>query len=248
MNEMNDRLALSADEMRALGYRVVDLLVEHFDTLEARPVPHRSVRAELEARLREPVPEHGTTPEAALAQLERDVFPYISHVDHPRFFAFIPSPSNYVSVMAEALAVGLNVFAGTWIESSGPAVVELVTVDWLRQLCGMPEGAGGLFEKRGPPGGEGDAVRHERPVHHLVPWRAVRRRAPDLAEPAHRVGDEAVAARRGGRRDHLGRDVGRAQQEAQRAQLARAGGGVGHAVNLLAPPHHSGWAGRCQRG
>jgi len=81
--------------------------------------------------------------------VQHDVFGHISHVDHPRFFAFIPSPSNYIGVLADALASGYNVFAGTWVESSGPAVVELTTIDWLRQLCGFPETGGGLFVEGG---------------------------------------------------------------------------------------------------
>src|SRR5258708_31598764 len=67
------------------------------------------------------------------------------HGDHPGFFAFVPSPGNFVSVMADALASGFNVFAGTWLEASGPTQIELVTIDWLRQLCGLPDSAGGLF-------------------------------------------------------------------------------------------------------
>ena len=139
-------LTLPPEQLRAFGYRVVDMLVEHTAGLAAQPVPHahRGARPALEARLREPIPEDGTDPEAVLGRLRRDVFSHISHVDHPRFFAFIPSPGNPVGALADALASGFNVFAGTWIESSGPAVVELVVVDWLRQLCGMPEGAGGL--------------------------------------------------------------------------------------------------------
>lgn len=132
--------------MRSLGYQVVDMLVDHFDTLPDQPVAHprRGARTDLERRLREPLPEQGTDPSDVLDQLQRDVFSHISHVDHPRFFAFIPSPNNFVSVLADALTSGFNVFAGTWIESSGPAVVELVVMDWLRDLCGLPETAGGL--------------------------------------------------------------------------------------------------------
>ena len=142
----NPRLNLPREEMRALGYRVIDMLVDHFDTVRDKPVghAHHGARPGLEARLRQPPPEHPAPPGAVLEQLQRDVFSHISHVDHPRFFAFIPSPSNYVSALADALAAGFNVFQGTWIESSGPSTVEMVVMDWLRALCGMPETAGGL--------------------------------------------------------------------------------------------------------
>jgi glutamate/tyrosine decarboxylase-like PLP-dependent enzyme len=71
------------------------------------------------------------------------------HVNHPRFFAYVPGPGNFVGAMADALISGYNVFAGTWISGSGPAAVELVTLKWLREACGLPETAGGLFVSGG---------------------------------------------------------------------------------------------------
>ncbi len=146
---VNSKLQLSADEMRRLGYRVVDQIVEHFETLADKPVTRVTPRIELEAELREPLPEEPTPVDALLDQLQRVVWPNIGNVQHPRFFAFIPSPSNFVSVMADALAAGFNPFAGNWLEGSGPAQIELVTIDWLRETIRLPETAGGLFVSGG---------------------------------------------------------------------------------------------------
>lgn len=142
-------LQLSTDEMRQLGYRVIDQIVEYYQTVAEKPVMRIAPRTELEASLREPLPEQPADVNALLDQLQRDVWSNIGNVIHPRFFAFIPSPSNFVSVMADALAAGFNPFAGNWLEGSGPAEIELVTVDWLRQMCGLPETAGGLFVSGG---------------------------------------------------------------------------------------------------
>ncbi|HSR31374.1 MAG TPA: aminotransferase class V-fold PLP-dependent enzyme, partial [Anaerolineae bacterium] len=144
-----ERLELSREEMRTLGYRVIDMLVEHSCQLSQKPVTRKASRQELERLLREPLPGNGVDSDRVLKRLQVDVFDKIMHLDHPRFFAFVPSPSNFVSVMADALASGFNVFAGTWLEGSGPAQIELVTVDWLRQACGLPESAGGLFVSGG---------------------------------------------------------------------------------------------------
>jgi glutamate/tyrosine decarboxylase-like PLP-dependent enzyme len=51
--------------------------------------------------------------------------------------------------MVEALVAGVNPFLGSWLVSAGPSELELLTVDWLRQLCGLPEGAAGLFVSGG---------------------------------------------------------------------------------------------------
>jgi glutamate/tyrosine decarboxylase-like PLP-dependent enzyme len=82
-------------------------------------------------------------------RVERDVFPYSVTLAHPRFYAFIPSPGNFVSAMADALAAGYNPFVGTWLGGSGPSALEIVTVDWLRELCGLPPAGGGLLTSGG---------------------------------------------------------------------------------------------------
>src|SRR5215510_4706383 len=146
---IDSKLQLSGDEMRSLGYRIVDQIVDHFETLSGKPVMRVTPRVELEAELREPLPERPTPVDALLDQLRRVVWPNIGNIQHPRFFAFIPSPSNFVSVMADALAAGFNPFAGNWLEGSGPAQIELVTIDWLREMCGLPDTAGGLFVSGG---------------------------------------------------------------------------------------------------
>lgn len=142
-------LDLPPDEMRALGHRVVDLLVEHWETLRDQPPGRCTDRATLERLLRETPPDEGRDPEAVLERVMSDVLAHMGRVHHPRFFAFVPGPSNWIGVLADTLAAGTNVFAGTWFESSGPAEVELVTIDWLRAWCGMGEEAGGVFTSGG---------------------------------------------------------------------------------------------------
>ncbi|HET9332841.1 MAG TPA: aminotransferase class V-fold PLP-dependent enzyme [Gemmatimonadota bacterium] len=142
-------LSLPEERMRELGYRVVDLVVDHFARLADEPAARRGSRSDLEAALSEPIPEAGCDPDLVLDRVVRDVLPWTARVDHPRFFAFVPSPSNYVGFLADALASGFNVFAGTWLGASGPAMVELVTVGWLRDLCGFPSSTGGLFVSGG---------------------------------------------------------------------------------------------------
>jgi aromatic-L-amino-acid/L-tryptophan decarboxylase len=145
----NRELSLTPEQMRALGYRVIDLLVEHATSIGEQPVTQYGSRQEMEALLREPLPMQGTDPMDVLDTVERDILGHIAQLTHPRFFAFVPSPGNYVSVMADALTAAYNLFCGSWLVASGPAEIELVTIDWLRRLCGLPEGAGGLFVSGG---------------------------------------------------------------------------------------------------
>ena len=142
-------LSLSREEMREFGYRVVDLLVEHFANLRDERVGAKVEPAKIISLFDKDPPESGRDPNEILKQLERDVFPNNLHVDHPRFFAFVPGPNNFVSTMADALAAGFNVFNGTWLGGSAAAAVELGVVRWLGRVCGFPESAGGLFVSGG---------------------------------------------------------------------------------------------------
>jgi glutamate/tyrosine decarboxylase-like PLP-dependent enzyme len=135
--------------MRALGMQVVDMLVDHFAGIHDESVGRKGGRAELQALLAGPPPEEPEGVSQIFPPLKEQLFSNMLHVDHPRFFAFVPGPNNFVSVMADALAAGFNTFTGTWFAGSGPAQAELIVIDWLRQICGLPEGSGGLFVSGG---------------------------------------------------------------------------------------------------
>ena len=142
------RLELSEAAMKSAGYQVVDALVDHFLSLSENQVTHRPGTTAYS--LSEDVFREEPTPFGTVLQdTKARVFEECRYATHPRFFAFVPGPGNYVSVLADALTSGYNAFAGTWLESAGPAKVELATIDWLRQQVGMPETAGGLFVSGG---------------------------------------------------------------------------------------------------
>lgn len=144
------QLELTPEELRKLGYAVVDEMVRHYYGMSAEPVTRHTDRPALENLLRESIPHRPTPPEQVLEQTVRDVFGNVMYTEHPRFFAFVPSPSNSVSAVADMLVAGYNAFAGTWLESSGAAMVEVVTIDWLLQIMGITtETGGGVFTSGG---------------------------------------------------------------------------------------------------
>ena len=142
-------LELTPEAMRGFGYRVVDMIVDHMAALDGKRVTGGGDRQTLDGLLGGPPPEDGADPATVLDAFERDVAPNMMYTNHPRFFAFVPGPSNFVGAMADALAAGFNIIACDWLEAPAAATIERVTVDWLRQFCGLPEGAGGLFTSGG---------------------------------------------------------------------------------------------------
>ncbi|WP_041289402.1 pyridoxal phosphate-dependent decarboxylase family protein [Kribbella flavida] len=142
-------LALSGEQMRRLGYAATDFLADRIERLGDQPVTAEWSRADLEDKLREAIPTAGTDPEKVLERVVSDVLSACAATDHPRFFSFVPSPGNYVAAVADFLASGANVFAGNWVGGAGAAQVELVVIEWLRELFGLPAAAGGILTTGG---------------------------------------------------------------------------------------------------
>lgn len=138
-------LELEPEEARSIGYAIVDRLLAYQANLSQLPVVRNKTPQELQAALWETLPSLPKDPIAVLDRIEKDIFSSTNNETHPRFFAFIPGPSNFVGALAEFLRTGYNIFAGSWLEGSAPAIAELVTLDWICKLAGYPETAGGTF-------------------------------------------------------------------------------------------------------
>jgi glutamate/tyrosine decarboxylase-like PLP-dependent enzyme len=146
---LESTLELSPDTARQLGHDLIDVIVEYRQRLRDLPALQRASHASLAPWLREPLPAAGRDPADVVRRVLDDVLRYMGRPDHPRYFAFVPGPSNIVGVLADLITAGFNVFAGTWLEGSGPAVIESTTIQWLAALAGMPPTAGGIFVSGG---------------------------------------------------------------------------------------------------
>ena len=147
--DTSTRLELDESTMRELGYRVIDMIVDHLGALPQKSATGFAKREILEEALREPPPAHASDYAGVLNLLEEQVFPHAMWSTHPRHFAWVPGPSNFVGVMADTLAAGYNLCPTSWLEGAGPSQIELIALDWLRGWCGLPETAGGVFVSGG---------------------------------------------------------------------------------------------------
>ncbi|MEX2495427.1 MAG: aminotransferase class I/II-fold pyridoxal phosphate-dependent enzyme [Woeseia sp.] len=140
---------LEPELMRQLGYRIVDALVEHTQSLPELPVAKWAQERDGVQNLQRGFPERPADAVATVDQALGQVFGNIMHVAHPRFFAYIPSPGNFVSSLADFMASGFNVFAGTAPHNVGAFEVERATVDWLGNEFGWHFPSSGVFVSGG---------------------------------------------------------------------------------------------------
>ena len=143
------RLEPDFEQMRSDGYAAIDLLVDHLSTLSDRSVGHVGSAGEMAELFSADPPDRGRPFTEVLSHAREDIFANSLLCNHPRYFAFVPGPSNFYGVLGDLLASGFNIFTGTWLESSGPAALELSMIDWLCRTVGLPPQSGGLFVSGG---------------------------------------------------------------------------------------------------
>ena len=141
---------LSKDEMKTYGYKIIDILVAHFDTLESKNPVSSATRKEMDSIFLQEAPDLGMPANDVLDFVMDNVVPYSNLQTHPKSYSFVPGPSNYISVLADTLATGFNIFSGGWIVSPAAAELEIVTMNWLLKMFNFPvKKGGGIFTSGG---------------------------------------------------------------------------------------------------
>jgi aromatic-L-amino-acid/L-tryptophan decarboxylase len=161
---------MKADEFRRHAHELADWIAEYFDTVEEEPVLARVRPGEIARRIPATAPDAGEPISRILDDFHRDIFPGVTHWNHPSFLAFFAISGSAPGVLGEMLTAALNVNAMLW--RTGPAATELEerTVGWVRQLIGLP----GTFQ---------GVIQDTASVSSLTAIAAARQRAvPDVRE------------------------------------------------------------------
>jgi aromatic-L-amino-acid decarboxylase len=128
------------------GYAAVDWAADYLDRIGDLPVLAQVAPGDLSARLPAVPPEEGEPFANVLRDLDDLIVPALTNWQHPRFFAYFAVTASEPGILAELLCAAMNQVALTWRASPGSTELELRTVDWVRQLLGLPAGWHGHIE------------------------------------------------------------------------------------------------------
>ncbi len=149
-DDLNSKLKLSKEEMQQYGYKIIDHIVDHFETQNSKKPVTIASREEMDSLLTEQIPDQPTPANEVLDFVMNQIIPNSTIVSHPKSYSFVPGPSNYISVMADTIATGFNIFSGGWAASPAAAELEIVVMNWLLMVFGFPtKNGGGIFTSGG---------------------------------------------------------------------------------------------------
>jgi aromatic-L-amino-acid decarboxylase len=125
-------------EFRRYGHEVVDWIATYLAGAASYPVMARTAPGAISCALPTRPPAEPEPMGTILTDFERIVLPGITHWNAPGFLAYFGTTGSAPGILGELLTAALNVNAMLW--STCPAATELeqITLDWLRQMLGLP--------------------------------------------------------------------------------------------------------------
>ncbi|KAI5641440.1 pyridoxal-dependent decarboxylase conserved domain-containing protein [Phthorimaea operculella] len=130
---------MDSQQFREFGRAAIDLIADYMDNIRNRDVLPSVEPGYLLKLLPEEAPEEPEEWKDVLNDFTQSILPGVTHWHSPRFHAFYPTGSSYESIVGNLLSDGLGVIGFSWMSSPACTELEVVTMNWLGKLLGLPE-------------------------------------------------------------------------------------------------------------
>ena len=128
------------------GAAALEWVAAYLERVRELPVLARVRPGELREAVPARPPEEPEPFAAVLRDLDAVLMPGLTHWQSPRYFAYFATTGSEPGILAELLIAGLNQVGILWRTSPALQELEEVTLDWLRELLGLPPGLHGHIE------------------------------------------------------------------------------------------------------
>jgi len=136
---------MPAEELRRLGRQTIDWAVDYLQSVDRYPVLPDIQPGDIRRKLPPAPPQDGEAMDRILADVDRLIMPGITHWSHPRFFAYFNSSTSAPGILGELIGSVLNVNGMVWESCPSATELEQLTLDWLRQMLGLPPDCWGIM-------------------------------------------------------------------------------------------------------
>ncbi len=130
---------MDPDAYRHAARRVADWTADYLRDVERFPVLSPAAPGSVRGELPASPPRHSEPIDAILSDIEHLLVPATTHWQSPGFMAYFASTGSAPGILGETLAAAFNVNAMLWRTAPAATELEQVTLDWLRQMVGLPE-------------------------------------------------------------------------------------------------------------
>ena len=137
---------MTPEEFREAGHELIDWIADYRANLEQRPVRAQVEPGDIKRSFATSAPETPIAAEQLLRELEQNIVPGITQVQHPMHYGWFPSNASLASVLGDIASSGLGTLGISWESCPALTEVEEVVCDWMRQLTGLSDNWEGCIQ------------------------------------------------------------------------------------------------------
>lgn len=137
-----DKIEITPDNFREIGYALVDQIAELFRQMPERPVAAATPDGAIREMVGAISSDDGQEAGHLLKQTTKMLFDHSLFNGHPKFWGYITSSPSPIGVLGDLLASAVNPNAGAYVLSPVATEIEKQTVDWIARFMGYPAGGG----------------------------------------------------------------------------------------------------------
>lgn len=130
---------MDSDAMRITGKDMADYVANFWEHIRERRVLPTVAPGYLHKLLPDAPPDAPEEWKDVLDDVDRCIIPGMTLWQHPHFFAYFPAACNYPSILADMLGGGLACVGFSWAASPACAELEVVMMNWMAGLLGLPD-------------------------------------------------------------------------------------------------------------
>uniref|UniRef100_A0A0K2TUF7 Histidine decarboxylase n=1 Tax=Lepeophtheirus salmonis TaxID=72036 RepID=A0A0K2TUF7_LEPSM len=130
---------MDVHEYRIRGKEMVEYIADYLENIRERRVFPDVKPGYMRALLPDTAPEGGEPWEHIFKDVDRVIMPGITHWQSPYMHAYFPALNSYPSMLGDMLADGINCLGFTWASSPACTELEMIVMDWLGKMIGLPD-------------------------------------------------------------------------------------------------------------
>ncbi|XP_069766656.1 histidine decarboxylase [Narcine bancroftii] len=172
----------------SLGKELVDYIAEYLSTIRQRRVYPDVKPGYLRTLLPPSAPQEPENWSSIFSDIEKLIMPGMVHWQSPHMHAYYPALNSWPSLLGDMLADAINCLGFTWASSPACTELEMIMLDWLAAMLGLPD----HFLHHHPEGQGGGVLQSTVSESTLVAMLAARKAKVTELQSSDPSADEAV--------------------------------------------------------
>ncbi len=142
---MKKNFDMPTEEFRKYGHELIDWIADYLKNIDKYPVLSKVSPNSIINNLPKKPPEIQEEMSNIINDFKKIIIPGITHWNHPGFMAYFNSTASSPGILGELLSAALNINGMLWKTSPASTELEIVTINWIRQMLNLPSNFFGVI-------------------------------------------------------------------------------------------------------